>query len=92
MLLDNNEEGMSGEIIDCLFEEIKQELIPLVKKITKKKQELKSEIEPDFSGNYDIYRQKEFSRYLLEYIGFSFDSGVMAESEHPFTTALSIRM
>lgn len=89
VLLDNNEEGMSGEIIDCLFEEIKQELIPLVKKITEKKQELKSEIEPDFSGNYDIYRQKEFSRYLLEYIGFSFDSGVMAESEHPFTTALS---
>lgn len=85
VLLDNNEEGMSEEIIDHLFEEIKRELIPLVKKITAKKQRA----EGKFSGKYDINKQKEFSRYLLEYIGFSFDSGVMAESEHPFTTALS---
>jgi len=85
VLLDNNEEGMSGEIIERLFEDVKRELIPLVKKITKKRQK----IEEDFSGSYDIYKQKEFSRYLLEYIGFSFDSGVMGESEHPFTTALS---
>lgn len=97
VLLDNNEEGISGEMIDGLFEEIKQEVIPLVKKITEKKQKIKQEvkqgtkrrIEQNFSGSYDIYKQKEFSRYLLEYIGFSFDSGVMAESEHPFTTALS---
>ncbi len=89
VLLDNNEEGMSGEIIDGLFEEIKQELLPLVKKITEKKQKFKQETEEKFCGSYDIYKQKEFSRYLLEYIGFSFDSGVMAESEHPFTTALS---
>ena len=87
VLLNNNEEGMLSDTIDRLFGEIKEELIPLVKKITEGKQEGKE----DFSGQFDIGKQKEFSKFLLEYIGFSMESGVLAESEHPFTTSLSKR-
>lgn len=87
VLLNNNEEGMLSDTIDRLFGEIREELVPFVKKITEKKQEIKG----DFSGKFDIGKQKEFSEFLLEYIGFSMESGVAAESEHPFTTSLSKR-
>ncbi len=38
--------------------------------------------------DYDEEKQEEFNRWLAEYIGFCFDRGVIAQSEHPFTTAL----
>lgn len=84
-LLDEYEEGMGREEIDELFSKLKEQLIPLVQAITQKK-------EPDstkFTGEFDINKQKEFSRYLLEYIGFDMNAGVMSESEHPFTTGVS---
>lgn len=37
---------------------------------------------------YDIAKQKEFNHFLAEYIGFDFNRGVTADSEHPFTTEL----
>ena len=33
----------------------------------------------------DIETQRRFNRYLASYLGFDFDRGVLAESEHPFT-------
>lgn len=80
-LLDTYEEGMNSESIDGLFEDMKAELIPLVKKIT-------SAPQPDdskFKGFYDINAQKKVQEILLEYIGFSFESGAVGETEHPFT-------
>ena len=38
--------------------------------------------------SYDIEIQKKLSRFIAEYIGFDFNRGVMAETEHPFTTNL----
>ena len=80
-LLDTYEEGMNSESIDGLFEDMKAELIPLVKKIT-------SAPQPDdskFKGFYDINAQKKVQEILLDYIGFSFESGAVGETEHPFT-------
>jgi carboxypeptidase Taq len=34
---------------------------------------------------FDIDKQKEFSKYIAELIGFDFNKGVIKESEHPFT-------
>ena len=39
--------------------------------------------------NFDIQKQEEFSKYLLDIIKFSFEKGVLKESEHPFTTEFS---
>ncbi len=85
LLLSDNEKGMEREQIDKIFEEIKKELIPFVKKITEKNQ-------PDrrkFTGHFDINKQKELSVFLLEYIGFNMDAGILAESEHPFTSGIT---
>lgn len=81
-MLDTYEKGMDEATIDRIFDELKAELIPFVKEILSKP-------EPDdtkFHGSFDINKQKELSRFLLEYIGFNFDRGGMGESEHPFTT------
>lgn len=80
-LLDTYEEGMTSKDIDVLFEEMKRELIPLVKKIV-------AVGEPDdsaFKASYDIEAQKKVQEMLLKYIGFSFDAGAVGETEHPFT-------
>lgn len=80
-LLDMYEEGMDSATIDRLFLQMKEELVPLLRKIMEKP-------EPDngcFAGDYDIGRQKELQAYLLSYIGFDKEAGVTGESEHPFT-------
>lgn len=85
VLLDNYEEGMNSEIIDSLFDELKQELSPLVKKIIAAKQ-------PDDSKFKDYFNpdaQRKVQTLLLEYIGFSFDAGAVGETEHPFTLNFS---
>lgn len=83
VLLDNYEETFPVEVLDIFFDKLKKELIPLLQKIQKQPQ-----IEDSFlHQKYEIEKQKEFNRFLAEYIGFNFNRGVMAESEHPFTTS-----
>lgn len=80
-LLDMYEEGMDSETVDRLFRELKEGLVPLLKKIAAKP-------EPDteqFKAAYDINKQKEWCEFLLDYIGFDMEAGVMSESAHPFT-------
>ena len=76
LLLNDFEKGMEREQIDKVFNELKEEFIPLVKKITEKKQPDKSR----FMGDFDINKQKELSEFLLNYIGFDMKAGIMAES------------
>lgn len=86
-LLDTYEEGMDSAAIDVLFEEMKKELIPLVKNIV-------AAPEPDdsiFKKYYDVDAQKKVQEMLLKYIGFSFESGAVGETEHPFTLNFSSR-
>ena len=81
-MLDSYEKGMDEATIDRIFSELKEELIPFVKEILSKP-------EPDnskFKGTFDKHRQEELSKFLLEYIGFDFEHGCIAESVHPFTT------
>ena len=84
VLLDMFEEGIDSETIDRLFGELKEGLQPLLKKIREAGQ-------PDLSvlkGSYDISAQKEVQKMLLSYMGFDFEKGTVAESEHPFTSEI----
>ncbi|MBQ6695984.1 MAG: carboxypeptidase M32 [Lachnospiraceae bacterium] len=81
-LLDMYEEGMDSATIDRLFEELKDGLVPLLQKIEKQP----APDESVFEGEYPIHKQKELGAFLLEYIGYDMEAGVMGESEHPFTT------
>lgn len=86
VLLDLYEEGMDSKTIDRVFDELKEGLLPLLKKIEESGR-------PDLSaleGTYDMEAQKKVQDMLLSYIGFDKDAGATAESEHPFTTDLCI--
>lgn len=81
VLLNDYEKGFSTKDYDLLFALLKEELVPFVKKILKM-----PKIKDDFVHlNYDIEKQKEYSKYLIDVMDFDLNYGVIKESEHPFT-------
>ncbi|MDI9241665.1 carboxypeptidase M32 [Fusibacillus kribbianus] len=87
VLLSDYEEGFTTEKLDDFFGKLKREIVPLVQWV--REQNRKKPITSAFLfQNYDIEKQKRFSRWLAACLGFDFSRGVLAESEHPFTTAL----
>lgn len=84
-LLDQYEEEMDSATIDGLFEDLKKELIPLVKAILGNQ---KAE-NPAFGGYFDPDGQRKVQDMLLDYIGFRKDAGSVGETEHPFTLNFS---
>lgn len=85
VLLDEFEEGFTMEILDEFFAKLRTALVPLIQKIREKADFISNDF---LHQDFPVARQKEFCRFLAEYIGFDFDRGVMGESEHPFTTEL----
>ena len=84
-LLVQFEEDFPTRKLDRFFEALKLSMIPLVKKIRE------TGIQPPYDflfRSYEIEKQRQFNRYLAAYLGFDFSRGVLAESEHPFTTSL----
>lgn len=85
ILLGDFDECFMVKDLDLFFEQIKKEIIPLLREVSKKAETI------DKSYNYlsyDIEKQKEFCKYLCGYIGFDFNRGFIAESAHPFTLQL----
>jgi len=84
-LLDQNEETFSMEVLDPFFAGLKEKIVPLLKKVTAKNDAIDKS---PLHRRYDVEAQRCFNRWLAEYVGLDFARGVMAESEHPFTTNL----
>ena len=82
VLLNEYEKGMDSEKLDKFFKSLREEIVPLLKKV--KESKVKNDFE-FLSKKVDIETQRRFNRYLASYLGFDFDRGVLAESEHPFT-------
>lgn len=80
VIIQEYEKGMSVEKLDEFFMALKTEIVPLLKKI-------KEMGNPDkkLLQRVDISNQKRFNKFIGEYLGFDFERGVGAESEHPFT-------
>jgi len=84
-MLNDYEEGMDMAGIDRVFSELKEGLLPLLDEILAKRH-TPSRI---YEGTYDPDAQRKVQRLLLEYIGFSFDAGCCAETEHPFSLSFN---
>ncbi len=80
VILQEYEKGMTSEKLDEFFSLLKSEIVPLLKRIKEV-----GNPEKKLFQKVDIERQKTFNRFMGEYLGFDFDRGVGAESEHPFT-------
>ncbi len=84
-LLEGYEKGFSMKELDQFFGMLREELVPLLKKVM----ESKASIQDDFlTGDFPEEKQEELGRFLAEYVGFDFEKGVFSVSAHPFTTNL----
>lgn len=84
-LIDMYEPGITVSELDKIFENLKAELIPFIKKIKDSQTVINSTfINKDFSHEKQILLSKD----LLTYIGYDFDRGRLDESNHPFTIGI----
>ncbi len=90
-LIDEYEPGMTTTKIDALFGAILPPLVQLVQGIAAAPPVSRKILQQA----YPLEGQHEFSRYLLEQIGFDFHRGRLDQSAHPFcssSTSSDVRM
>jgi carboxypeptidase Taq len=84
-LLDTFEPGFSKKDYDNFFDNFKTEILPSLSKIEGNKL-------PEFLlAKYDIAKQKEFNDILMEYLGVDKNTFYCGETEHPFSSQLSMK-
>lgn len=81
-LLDDYEKDLTTDVLDEFFSQLKNSIVPLVAKIKKSKVKIDDSF---INRDYPIDKQKELNKDVLKKLGFKMDSGIIAESEHPFT-------
>lgn len=84
-LLDQYEEDANTDEVAVVFAELRDQLVPLVKRLTESKSG------PDgksIVGTFDVSKQREFSHWVAKQIGFQFERGRLDETDHPFCTTL----
>ncbi|WP_075617716.1 carboxypeptidase M32 [Paenisporosarcina indica] len=85
-LLDEYEPGMTTEILDQVFGELRKKIVPLAKKI------VDSSHQPDTTFLFKHFpkeKQKLFSLEILKQLGYDFEAGRLDETVHPFATGLN---
>lgn len=87
-LLEDFEPGMTVAKLDVFFKELREEIVPLLKKINEAKAKNPETFEFT-TGFVAKDKQDLISRRVLNHIGYDLDRGVLAESEHPFTNGLT---
>ncbi|MCA1054586.1 carboxypeptidase M32 [Rossellomorea aquimaris] len=85
-LLDMYEPGVTVNVLDEVFRELRDKIVPLVHKISA------SENKPDTAFLFEHFpkeKQKEFSLEILKQMGYDFNSGRLDETVHPFAIGLN---
>lgn len=85
-LLSDCEKGVLQKDLDVFFSELKSGLIDLIGRIKNSKHFIRTDF---LSRKVPIYKQEQFSRYLLELNGYDFNKGYLTTTEHPFTSPVA---
>ena len=85
-LLNDCEKGVLQEDLDKFFNDLKVGLIDLINKIKSSKHIIRDDF---LNRKVSIYKQEQFSKYLLELNGFNLNRGVLSTTVHPFTSEIS---
>ena len=83
VLIDLNDPGFNQEILDKLFKELRDGLIPLIKKC------VESPNQPDYSiieKHCPEAMQEQMSQDIMKLIKYDLDRGRLDKTVHPFTT------
>jgi len=86
-LLDMYEPGITVEILDTVFSELREKIVPLVQKIAK------AGNHPETAFLYEHFpkeKQHAFSMEILKQIGYDFEAGRLDTTVHPFATGINI--
>lgn len=85
-LLDMYEPGITVEILDNVFGELREKIVPLVKAISE------SNAKPEtrfLFENFPKEQQKGLSLEILKQMGYDFQAGRLDETVHPFAIGLN---
>lgn len=85
-LLDKYEPGMTTDVLDRLFDQLRKTIVPLVKAIGE------SEYKPNTDMLFQHFPkegQRAASLALLKELGYDFDAGRLDETVHPFMIGLN---
>lgn len=85
-LLDDYEPGLTVEKLDKVFDELRDGIVTILKKINNSGTEISNVFE---GKEFPKENQKRFCIKILKTIGFDFKSGRMDETEHPYTLDMS---
>ncbi|WP_396953686.1 carboxypeptidase M32 [Neobacillus mesonae] len=86
VLLDLYEPGMTVEVLDKVFGELKEKIIPLVKQISASPNKPKTDC---LFHLFSKDKQLKFSLRILEQMGYNFEAGRLDETVHPFAIGLN---
>lgn len=85
-LLNEYEPGVTTEVLDQVFAQVRETIVPLVKAIADSSHKPKT----DFLYNYfPKANQRKLSEYLLREVGYDFEAGRLDETVHPFEITLN---
>ncbi|MGP7816014.1 carboxypeptidase M32 [Niallia sp. 01092] len=85
-LLDMYEPGITVEILDKVFAELRSKIVPLVQQIAE------ADDQPETSFLFEQFpkeKQRAFSLEILKQIGYDFEAGRLDETVHPFATGIN---
>ena len=78
-MLDRYESGMTSDILDKLFDELKEQLIPLIQQVKREEPSKKT-----YLKKYTRDELMECAKVLLDYIGFDMNRGALGIYPHGF--------
>ncbi|HET7657236.1 MAG TPA: carboxypeptidase M32 [Bacillales bacterium] len=85
-LLDMYEPGVTVDVIDRVFGQVRKSIVPLLQSVT----EAKDQPETSFLFHrFPAENQRAFSLEILREMGYDFEAGRLDETIHPFATGLN---
>lgn len=81
-MLNDYEKGITSGFIDCLFDKLKEGIIPIIKN-------LKNNNINKLQRNYTNDKLIDLAKYLLDYIGFDNERGALSIYTHGYTMKLN---
>lgn len=85
-LLDLYEPGVTVDLLNKVFGELRESIIPLVQLITNKREKLDTSF---LFRKFPKDKQREFSIEILKQMGYDFQAGRLDETVHPFEISLN---
>ncbi|MDP4172198.1 MAG: carboxypeptidase M32, partial [Bacillota bacterium] len=85
-LLEMYEPGITVEILDQVFGELREKIVPLVKQISESEQKPNTDF---LFTSFPKEKQREFSLEILKQMGYNFEAGRLDDTVHPFAIGLN---